>query len=75
MASGERPEKKEEVSEEQIERDRTPHTPVLLKEVLEWLRIKPDGIYLDATTGAGGHSAGDGGVTGRRLAQQEACNR
>ena len=57
MASGERPEKKEEVSEEQIERDRTPHTPVLLKEVLEWLRIKPDGIYLDATTGAGGHSA------------------
>jgi 16S rRNA (cytosine1402-N4)-methyltransferase len=57
VASGERPEKKEEVSEEQIERDRTPHTPVLLKEVLEWLRIKPDGIYLDATTGAGGHSA------------------
>jgi 16S rRNA (cytosine1402-N4)-methyltransferase len=29
----------------------------LLEEVLEWLRIKPDGIYVDATTGAGGHSA------------------
>jgi 16S rRNA (cytosine1402-N4)-methyltransferase len=33
------------------------HTPVLLAEVLEWLRIKPDGIYVDATLGAGGHSA------------------
>ena len=34
-----------------------PHTPVLLDEVLEWLRIKPDGVYVDATAGAGGHSA------------------
>ena len=34
-----------------------PHTPVLLEEVLEWLRIKPDGVYVDATAGAGGHSA------------------
>ncbi len=33
-----------------------PHTPVMLEEVLEWLRIKPDGIYVDATLGAGGHS-------------------
>jgi 16S rRNA (cytosine1402-N4)-methyltransferase len=33
------------------------HTPVLLAEVLEWLRIKPDGIYVDVTLGAGGHSA------------------
>jgi len=33
------------------------HTPVLLAEVLEWLRIKPDGTYVDATTGAAGHSA------------------
>jgi 16S rRNA (cytosine1402-N4)-methyltransferase len=33
-----------------------PHTPVMLQEVLEWLRIKPDGIYVDATLGAGGHS-------------------
>jgi len=24
---------------------------------LEWLRVKPDGIYVDATTGAAGHSA------------------
>jgi 16S rRNA (cytosine1402-N4)-methyltransferase len=34
-----------------------PHTPVLIDEVLEWLRIRPDGIYVDATTGAGGHAA------------------
>jgi 16S rRNA (cytosine1402-N4)-methyltransferase len=35
-----------------------PHIPVLFDEVLEWLAIKPDGIYIDATLGAGGHSAG-----------------
>jgi 16S rRNA (cytosine1402-N4)-methyltransferase len=34
-----------------------PHTPVLLDEVMEWLRIKPEGSYIDATLGAGGHSA------------------
>ncbi len=34
-----------------------PHTPVLLDEVLEWLQIKPDGVYVDATAGAAGHSA------------------
>ena len=33
-----------------------PHTPVMLQEVLEWLRVKPDGTYIDATLGAGGHS-------------------
>ena len=33
-----------------------PHTPVMLGEVLEWLRVKPDGTYIDATAGAGGHS-------------------
>ncbi len=32
------------------------HTPVMLEEVLEWLQIKPDGIYVDATAGAAGHS-------------------
>jgi 16S rRNA (cytosine1402-N4)-methyltransferase len=31
--------------------------PVMLDEVLEWLQIKPDGTYIDATLGAGGHSA------------------
>ena len=33
------------------------HTPVMLEEVLEWLRIRPDGIYIDATVGLGGHAA------------------
>ena len=33
-----------------------PHTPVMLQEVLEWLRIRPDGIYVDVTLGAAGHS-------------------
>src|SRR5215469_9889378 len=28
----------------------------MLEEVLEWLRVKPDGTYIDATLGAGGHS-------------------
>ena len=32
------------------------HTPVLLKESVSALSIKPDGIYVDATFGGGGHS-------------------
>jgi len=32
------------------------HTPVLLDEVLNWLRIRPEGMYLDATVGTGGHA-------------------
>ncbi len=28
----------------------------MLREVLEWLGIKPEGTYIDATLGAGGHS-------------------
>jgi 16S rRNA (cytosine1402-N4)-methyltransferase len=31
------------------------HTPAMLREVLEWLAIRPEGNYLDATTGTGGH--------------------
>jgi 16S rRNA (cytosine1402-N4)-methyltransferase len=31
------------------------HTPAMLREVLEWLSIRPEGHYLDATTGTGGH--------------------
>ncbi|HWF38029.1 MAG TPA: 16S rRNA (cytosine(1402)-N(4))-methyltransferase RsmH [Candidatus Acidoferrales bacterium] len=32
------------------------HTPVLLEAVLEWLRIRPEGTYVDATAGTGGHA-------------------
>ena len=33
-----------------------PHTSVLLHQSISALNIKPDGIYLDATFGRGGHS-------------------
>ena len=32
------------------------HTPVLLKETVDELKIVPDGIYVDCTFGGGGHS-------------------
>lgn len=32
------------------------HQPVLLTEAVDGLRIRPDGIYVDATMGGGGHS-------------------
>jgi 16S rRNA (cytosine1402-N4)-methyltransferase len=32
------------------------HTPVLLAEILDWLRIRPDGTYADVTVGTGGHT-------------------
>ena len=34
----------------------TYHIPVMLPEVLEYLEMKPDGIYVDATLGGGGYS-------------------
>lgn len=32
------------------------HIPVLLRETIEALNIRPDGIYVDGTAGGGGHS-------------------
>ena len=32
------------------------HYPVMLTESLEWLHVRPEGIYLDATAGMGNHS-------------------
>ena len=34
----------------------TYHSPVLLKESIEGLNLKPDGVYVDVTFGGGGHS-------------------
>lgn len=33
------------------------HVPVLLHEVMEALRIRPDGTYVDSTLGGGGHAS------------------
>jgi len=35
---------------------RSYHKPVMLRECLEALNINPEGIYVDATFGGGGHS-------------------
>jgi 16S rRNA (cytosine1402-N4)-methyltransferase len=32
------------------------HTPVLLKETVDGLKLEPDGVYVDCTFGGGGHS-------------------
>ncbi|RKZ46106.1 MAG: 16S rRNA (cytosine(1402)-N(4))-methyltransferase, partial [Gammaproteobacteria bacterium] len=32
------------------------HTPVLLNEILQGLKIRSDGVYIDCTFGRGGHS-------------------
>jgi 16S rRNA (cytosine1402-N4)-methyltransferase len=32
------------------------HVPVMLREALEYLALKPGGVYMDATAGLGGHT-------------------
>src|SRR3989338_5373227 len=54
------------------------HTPVLLKEVIEALNIKKDGLYVDATFGEGGYSQAildkGGKVLGLDLDQEQIIN-
>lgn len=38
------------------EKELTYHIPVLLKESIDGMNIRPDGIYVDVTFGGGGHS-------------------
>jgi len=48
----------------------TYHTPVLLDQCLEGLKISPSGTYVDLTFGGGGHSSAilDGLTTGKLYA-------
>ena len=39
-----------------MEENTTYHIPALLDETINGLAIKPDGVYVDATFGGGGHS-------------------
>jgi len=32
------------------------HTPVMVKEILDYLQPQPDGVYVDCTVGTGGHT-------------------
>ncbi len=54
-----------------------PHVPVMLRECLDYLNVRPDGVYLDVTAGLGGHA----GAIARQLAKLDgigkilACDR
>ena len=44
------------------------HTPVLLKETIQALDVKPEGLYIDCTAGEGGHSKAIADLGGKVLA-------
>ncbi|NES00612.1 MAG: 16S rRNA (cytosine(1402)-N(4))-methyltransferase, partial [Symploca sp. SIO1B1] len=45
-----------ETKAEDVRKSAFVHVPVLSRELVEYLDISPDGHYLDATVGGGGHS-------------------
>jgi 16S rRNA (cytosine1402-N4)-methyltransferase len=49
------------------------HIPVMLTEAMEWLAVKPQGVYVDATAGAGGHARAilERLTTGRLIAMDQ----
>jgi 16S rRNA (cytosine1402-N4)-methyltransferase len=49
------------------------HIPVLVEEAMEWLAVRPTGVYLDATVGAGGHAGAilERLTTGRLIAMDK----
>ena len=49
-----------------IQTAETYHVPVLLRESVDGLAIKPDGVYIDVTFGGGGHSRESLGRLGRQ---------
>ena len=42
--------------ENKMSRPEYKHTPVMTKEIISFLNLKPGGIYVDCTLGGGGHS-------------------
>ncbi|MCA9441007.1 MAG: 16S rRNA (cytosine(1402)-N(4))-methyltransferase, partial [Candidatus Omnitrophica bacterium] len=45
------------MTEKPTEREESPHLPVMVPQVLEYLNPKPGGIWIDGTSGFGGHSS------------------
>ena len=37
--------------------EKTPHVPVMAEEIIDYLNVSSEGIYVDATLGMGGHTA------------------
>lgn len=35
---------------------KSPHVPVMAGPAIEWLNVRPDGVYVDCTAGSGGHA-------------------
>ena len=43
-------------AQQDVHSDKAPHVPVMLREVQEYLPLKPDACFVDCTAGLGGHA-------------------